>query len=447
MPVKFLMVSAVYSEVPIEVHHPALAFGYVASSLRREFGNKIVFKVIHNNLAENIKQFQPAIIGITSVTKNYNVAKKYAKIAREANIPVIIGGVHVTFLPQTLTRDMTIGVDGEGEATIVELMALYLNSGGFNTAELYGIKGIMFWDNGGLIRTQQRDLIKHLDTIPYPARDLLEVHKQAHMLSSRGCPYHCAFCSTAKYTRNQTRYAGAEYVVEEVEQIYNDYKISHLTIYDDMFAINTDRVVKIQEGLVTRNLIGEFGISVNIRPNFITDELAEILHQMNVGEVGLGVESGSQKTLNYLKSGGLTIEDNARAVRILKKHHIIAYCSFIIGSPDEDIADLMETINFIKDNHISYYAISILVPFPGTQIWDDALLAGMVSEDMDWDRLNFYIKPKSVNLSNHLSIDEMIDIRAKMEIRRKRHLYFTNVCLATRHPFKYGKAILEKIRR
>lgn len=447
MPIKFLMVNAVYNQTPIEVNQPALGFGYVASTLRKEFGDKIVFKVINSNLAENIMAFQPNIIGITSVTKNYNVAKEYARIAKQANIPVIIGGVHITFMPQSFTADMTIGIDCEGEDTIVELMSLFIENGRFETKSLYAVEGIMFWDNGGLVQTNHRKLNKDLDSIPYPARDLLRIGKLAHMMSSRGCPYNCAFCSTARHTRNQVRYASAEYMAGEIEQIYNNYKVLHITIVDDLFAMDTGRVIKTQELLGAKNLIGKFGISVNTRANFITDDLAEILHQMNVEVVGIGVESGCQKTLDYLKSGGLTIEDNANAVRILKRHHIKPYCSFVIGSPDEDMASVMETINFIKDNRIYYYDIFILVPFPGTRIWDYALSVGKVSNDMDWSRLDFYIKSDSVKLSKHLSIKEMTDIRAKMEVRKKRHLYFTNICLTIRHPLKYRKAVMERIKR
>lgn len=446
MTVKLLMVSAIDKTNWIESHHPALGFGYIISSLRKEFEDIFAFKVIDSDLTGNIKEFNPDIVCITSVTKNYNVAKEYARISHKANIPVIIGGVHITFMPQTFTKDMTIGIDGEGEATIVELMKLYLADGEFSKDKLHAIEGIMFWDNGELVKTKQRELIRELDSIPYPVRDLLEIGKQSHMLSSRGCPYNCAFCSTARYTRNQTRYAGAEYVVGEIEEIYNNYKISHLTIYDDMFAINTDRVVRIQELMATKNLIGKFGISVNIRSNFITDELAILLRQMNVEVVALGTESGCQKTLNYLKSGGLTVEDNARAVQILKKHHIIPYCSFVIGSPDEDRADMMETIKFIKDNRIYYYDISILVPFPGTAIWDYALSVGKVSEDMDWRNLDFYMKECSVNLSNHLSLSEMVSIRGKMEERKKRYLYRANLLLAARHPVKYAGKVINYIK-
>ena len=286
-----------------------------------------------------------------------------------------------------------------------------------------------------------------MDDIPYPARDLLEIHKSAHMLSSRGCPYHCAFCSATRQTGNQTRYATAEYVADEIENIYSNYGIEYLTIYDEMFAMDCKRVIKIQELLAAQNLLGRFRIAVNIRSDYITDELAEVLYQMNVDVVALGTESGSQKTLDYLKSGSLTVEDNANAIRILKKHRIRPYCSFIIGSPDETLSDLMETVKFIKDNGVYWFDVSILVPFPGTAVWYYALLAGRVSDDMDFTRLDFYIKPNSVNLSKHLSLEDMVEIRSKLMARKAQYLYRYNLMRAIIHPVTTLKGIKERLRR
>lgn len=447
MPIKFLLVSAVDNQTPIETHHPALGFGYIASSLRREFGGKFTFKVINTNFTQNIRAFEPNIIGITTVTKNYNVAKGYAAIAKQSNIPVIIGGVHASFMPQTLTQNMDLGVIGEGDRTIIDLMDIYLASGKFDKADLCNINGIVFRDDGRLIETKSRELIKPLDDIPYPARDLLKIHKSAHMLSSRGCPYHCAFCSATRQTGNQTRYATAEYVADEIEDIYSNYGIEYLTIYDEMFALDCKRVIKIQELLVAKNLIGKFRFAVNIRSDYITDELAEVLNQMNVDVVALGTESGSQKTLDYLKSGSLKVEDNVNAIRILKKHHIRPYCSFVIGSPDETLSDVMETMKFIKDNGVYWFDVSILVPFPGTAVWDYALSAGKVSGDMDFTRLDFYIKPSSVNLSKHLNLEDLVEVRAKMMVRKARYLYRYNLMRACIHPITTFKAIIERLRR
>ena len=102
MPYRMLLVESAYRYPAIERHHPPLGFGYVASSLRKEFGGKFQFRVINDYLADEIKSFQPDIVGITSVSKNYSVAKEHARVAKQANLPVVIGGVHISFLPQTM---------------------------------------------------------------------------------------------------------------------------------------------------------------------------------------------------------------------------------------------------------------------------------------------------------------------------------------------------------
>ena len=448
MPVKVLLVNAINHKAPIETHHPPLGFGYLAGTLREEFKDQLIFKVINGDIVNNIKAFNPDIVAITAVTKNYAVAKQYAQVAKECNIPTLIGGVHITFLPQTLTDDMDVGIMGEGDLTIVELMSFFLANGRFDKTDLANIKGIVFKDEAGkLIVTDARPFIKNLDTIPYPARDLLKIHKSAHMLSSRGCPYHCRFCSATKVTGNKSRYASADYVVEEMAHIYNTYGIEYLTIYDEQFAMNNKRVIKIQELMAAKNLIGKFKIAVNIRADYVTDELASLLHQMNVDVVALGTESGSQKTLDYLKCGSLKVEDNIRAIEILTKHKLRPYCSFVIGSPDETLADMMETMDFIITNRLHWFDVSILVPFPGTEVWDYALKIGKVSIDMDWNRLDFYMSPNSVNLSKHLTIKEMSKIRAKVMAKKTAYYFLDGLQISMKHPIYTFKSVINKIKR
>lgn len=422
MPLRILFIISVYSFPDTEHHHPPLGLGYIASSLTKEYGDLIECRIINDNLAAEIRSFKPDIVGISTVSKNYLVAKEQATVAKSAGLPVIIGGVHITFLPQTLTDDMDVGIIGEGENTVVEVIASFINHWKFDKTELRSIKGVVFRDNGALVITQPRALIKPLDLIPYPARDLLEVGASAHMLSSRGCPYSCAFCSTSRLTRKQVRYASAEYVANEIEEMYKTYRIEYLTLYDDLFALNSDRVVKIQELLGAKNLIGKFGIAVNLRADTITDELAEVLRQMNVKAVGLGVESGCQKTIDYLKTGGITVEKNINAIRILKKHHIIPYCSFILGSPYENKAEFMQTLKFIKDHKIYHFDICMLTPYPGTPVWDYAERRGLVSDDMDWTRLDFYVTDNPVILSERISRADILELHATaVALKHKRH--------------------------
>lgn len=424
-------------------YHPSLGLGYIASSSLKAFGNAVTFKIANSNIVENIRLFQPDIVGITSMTINYNKAKHYAMTAKVFNLPVIIGGVHISQLPESLTTDMDIAVISEGEETIVDLLSSFMANGYLDTA----IDGIAYHAGGELITNKPRKLIKSLDSISYPARDLTKITNMPCMLTSRGCPYRCIFCSTSKNFRYQVRYASAEYAVGEVEMLYRDYGAIYIEIYDDLFAMDTKRVIEIQRLMAAKNLIGKFGISVNIRSDLITDELAEILYAMNVDVVGLGVESGCQKTIDYLKSGTLTVEDNLNAIRILRNHRITPYCSFIIGSPSESMSDIMQTINFIKDNGLYHFDIGVPMPFPGTPLWDYALSHSLVSNDMDWSKLDYTTTPGHVIISDNLSHRELEGIIIEI-LKRKNGYRALFVRLSTlKHPYRFlGNGIKAGIR-
>jgi len=421
---KVLLINAINTEAPDRLH-PPLGLAYIAASLRRD---NVECRIVDRNVALEIQTYYPDIVGITSVSRNYNIAKGHAAIAKHYNIPVIMGGVHLSFLPETKTDNMDVAVIGEGEDAIRDLVFEFQETGNFPTNAY-----------------ESPELIKPIDSIPFPARDLLDIGKNASMITSRGCPYNCAFCSTSRYTRNQVRYHSAEYVAEEIETIYREYKPEYITIYDDLFATNTKRVIRIQELLAAKNLIGKIEFAAGIRADSITDELAEVLHQLNFKAVALGTETGCQKTLDYLKSGGITVEDNARAVQILKAHHIIPYCLFIIGSPDESIEAMQETIRFIKDNDIRHYDFNVLTPFPGTPVWDYALSRGLVSNDMDWARLDFHIDTEPIILSEHISRQDIEAVLAKMAVSKERDRKMRSVMNLIKHPYRY--AIKSRLRK
>ncbi len=413
---KVLLINAINHQSPDRLH-PPLGLAYLAASLRKD---DIECRITNGGSDSVIRSFKPDIVGITSVSRNYNIAKSHASVAKHYNLPVIMGGVHISALPETMTDDMDIAVIGEGEDAVRELVFEYLQTGCFD-CKTY----------------ESPELIKPLDIIPFPARDLLNISKHASMITSRGCPYNCAFCSTSRHTRNQVRYHSAEYVVAEMETIYREYKPEYITIYDDLFAMDTKRIIDIQQRMAAKNLIGKFGIAINTRANFVTDELAEVLHNMNVKVVALGVESGCQQTLDYLKAGGITVEDNARATRILLKHHIRPYCMFMIGSPYEDMDSVSQTLKFIKKNKIEHYDINVLTPFPGTPVWDYALSRGLVSNDMDWAKLDFNINSEPVILSEKISREEISSVLVKVDKSKKRKRLKRKIKNVIRHPNKY----------
>jgi len=411
--IKIMFVNSIDVSKGIETTLPQLGLGYLSSSLRKKFGDDCIeFKIINHSVEQEIAAFQPDIVGITSVSQNYNRAIEYASMAKQHNLSVIMGGVHISALPSTLTSDMDVGVIGEGEETIVDLIGIYLEDGSFDEAHLSDIKGIVFRKSGKIFLTEKREHIKPLDRIAMPARDLLEIKKTTYIFSSRGCPYNCTFCASCRFW-DSVRLFSAEYVVDEIEVLVRQYNVKTIFFWDDLFVANRKRLRDILELLKERGLLGRVDFTCHVRSNVLDDELALLLKQMNVRGVGMGLESGFETTLQYLKGTNIGIKDHLTAISILKKHKMNFFASFIIGSPQESREDILKTLEFIKRNNVTAFDINVLTPLPGTPIWDYAKERKLVSEEMDWSRLNvnFGDDPENaIILSEKLTREEIYEL-------------------------------------
>ena len=412
---KILFINAIIPYKEVQNRWPNLGFGYLVASLRQHFGKTAIqFNIIDNNVERELDSFRPNLVGITSVSQNYNYAKAYAHMAKQRGIPVIIGGVHISALPQTKTQDMDVAVLGEGEETIVELVEALMDG-----RSLINIKGTAFRDDANVFhQTKPRDLIEPLDEIPFPARDLFKIRAQSNIFSSRGCPYRCVFCSSSRYWQ-KVRFFSAEYVVEEIREMVGRYGVKRINFYDDLMIADLPRLHRIV-GLISRDpKLRGIKFWINARANLITSDVARLLNAMGVVSVGLGLESGNAKTLKFLKGGSVTVNDNYGAIRILHHYGIKATGSFIIGSPYETRAEILDTYNFIKESGIDFADTFLLTPFPGTPIWDYAMTNGIVSEDIDWGRLNVYPEDP-VLVSQVVGRAEMLELYRKFKRQRLR---------------------------
>jgi len=424
---------------------PSLGLGYIAAYLREHIAG-LKIKIISFDIENHIKRFQPELIGITSVSQNFGHAIKIAKICKKHNLPVIVGGQHISALPGTLSEDMDIGIMREGEDTFREIVEIAKS--GWDIKKVRKIKGIAYKQKGKLIQTTQRELIKPLDNLPHPAYDLLEFQKggQFPIFSSRGCPYNCQFCSSTRFW-NSVRFFSAEYVVEEIKMIVKRFRPSLITFQDDLFVADKKRLAKIVQLLRKANIHKKVAFHVSCRANLVTDELIETLQKMNVTNVFLGLESGSEKTLKWLK-GNVTMAMNRKAVKIISRHRINVNATFIIGAPYETKKDIMQTFNFIKNSPINLFQVYGLVPYPGTPVWDFAVKKGVVSIDMDWEQLSqdFEHNPdKKLNLCENLSKKEVYDFYIKFERLRKYKYAKTLVINAIRHPDQILPYIKRKV--
>ena len=436
----------------IENKYMPLGLGYIASYLRKNL-TKIEIKIINSSIEDHIKDFKPDIVGISSVTQNFNKAKEIAKICKSKGLPVVMGGVHISSIPSCLNKDMDIAVLGEGEETFLQLVKLF--HGKWSQEELEKVDGIAYRNGEKLKYTSLRRLIDKLDELPFPARDLLgNKSNEAYVFTSRGCPYKCVFCSSSHFWKKY-RVFSASYVVEDLKDLLSHYPhVRTIKMFDDLFIADRVRLKEVVRLLKQEGLHKRCQFIISSTANLIDDEAIALLKEMNVSEVGMGLESGCETTLRYLKRGVVTVQDNINALKRLKASGIWVTGSFIIGSPNETKNDALKTLHFIKTMPMDKITTYVLIPFPNTPFWNIAIEKGWVStddtNDIDWSIFNTdftVVSDKLPLLSNRMSRPEIKELLSVFRRQENYHAFRWAIKIAIKRPSKLINYLLQRLRR
>jgi len=380
---------------------------YVASYLEKysKYKDEIFVELTSKELLKK----NPDIIGISSVTQFFERALKIAKKIKEHNpqIIVIVGGIHISFMPNTLSEYMDIGVMGEGEQTMLELMNLIHEGQFYNFEKRKKINGLVFRDeNKNLYLTEKRGWIDRLDDIPPPKRELYDGKGlYQSIMTSRGCTFKCGYCSSSKYWQN-IRFHSPERIVEEIEYIIEHYpNEKSLSIIDDLFSTNKPRLKKLVDLIISKNIHKKIGFICNARASVFDEETCELLVKMNASYIMFGFESLSDKILKYLKGSSAKVEDTIKALEISKKYGLKIHGNFIIGSPLETKEDLLKTYWFMRENRKMFIHLDLFsaVPYPNTLLWDRAVEAGIIDKDFsNWSNCTL-----DGTAENYVFINEM----------------------------------------
>lgn len=341
--------------------------------------------LLFSDLKEIIVRSGADVIGVTAKTPTYNDAIHVLEITREVlpEAVTVIGGAHPTVCPdRTIAHDcVDYVVIGEGDETITELINTL--AGGGESGE---VKGIVFKRDGRVVKTPPRPLIKDLDSLPFPAYHLLPIERYTlgpqqlvaaggthtvpymSMMTSRGCPHQCVFCSTYTVFGRRCRLRSPENVFDEIKLLVDRFGVRRIDFMDDTFTIDRQRVVDLCRMILAAGL--DIRWLCQTRVDRVDPDLLALMREAGCDLVLFGLESGSQKVLDSIKKG-VTIQQAEKAIKWTKEAGIAIIGSFMIGNPSETRATIMETVAFACRNDIDSADFNLFTPYPGTKHFED----------------------------------------------------------------------------
>lgn len=334
-------------------------------------------------LCHKIFEYSPDIIGISSMTHEISRAAILASKIKKSidyDLIAIVGGCHVTALPVETIKEFSsfdYGVIGEGELTIVRLVDALKNK-----RCVKEIPGIVFRDeNSEVILNIHNDVLSAdlLNQIPvhtlkhYYGNDLkaLKPKNASHTIfSSRGCPYNCVFCM--QVLGRKVRYRSIDSIIDEIKYVVDNYGAHTINFSDEIFLFNNQRTKDLLNRLIDEGISDKIKWSGQTRANMVTSEIIKLAKKSGCYQLGMGVESGNEQILKKINKK-ITISQIYNAVNIIKKANIELGTYFILGHPGETEKTAKETCDLAIKLNTNTIAIGLMVPYPGTAIYDMAL--------------------------------------------------------------------------
>ncbi len=411
---------------PFEKEHkitPPVGIGYLAAMLEKNraecfFLDAIRDRMKPDRIIELAKKINPDIIGLTVLTPIYKNAKNLVVELKKNGFRVVLGGPHASALPKETLEDT--GADflifGEGELTIVDLCN-YLNlekkaknrlahkkSQRIQKVQLEKIRGLAFKKGGKAVVNPPRELISNIDEIPFPSWHLFPPKKYpfapqgtlaknypiANVLTSRGCPYGCTFCSTNTIWKRIFRARSAKNIVDEIEMLVKDFGIKEIHFIDDNLTMQRQRVIDVCDELNRRNIKISWACPNGVRIDRVDRELLRLMKNSGCYSLTFGIESGNQEILNGINKN-IRLEQVEEVVKMAKEEGIEARGFFIIGLPGDNEKTIRQTIDFSKKLPLDFAGFSILVLMPGAELFNQWVQKNKIDvSKIDWNKFDSY---------------------------------------------------------
>jgi len=382
---------------------PPLGLCYLAAMVRKA-GHSVQIMdapALNMDLSQTVREVgnaQAALIGITATTASIIRASELARGLRASGLrsPILIGGAHVSALPEQTLREFPefdLGAINEGEYSLVEVIEAFKSGSSY-----HDISGIVFRDRDEIIVTPARPLIENLDELPFPAWDLIpdlaKYYKPAphsyyqlpssSLMTSRGCNGTCTFCARP-FMGERYRSNSPDYTLAMVDHLVRRYGIRDIMFYDDNFLLDRGRVLQICDALQSRDY--RISWSCLARTDLTPKDFYETIHRAGCWQIAYGIESGDQEILNNLKKH-VKIDRVAQMIQQANKAGITTRGYFMIGCPGETPATIEKTIDFMRDSNLKEFHVTFCTPMPGAELFDTWQKWGAF--DCDWRKLGFW---------------------------------------------------------
>ncbi len=395
-----------------------LGLAYIGAVMKKEgiYAEALDANVLELSVEETSRRIAKSSCNIIFFTSTSSTITTIYKICRniksDGDKTVIVGGPHATFTAeQTLKecRDIDIIARGEGEFTSLELAK-------GNCKGLDKIDGITYRKNGRIVHNKDRKRIENLDELPFPARELFPTRlyrpgaifntwrKNSEcetIITARGCPNRCKYCSSVHFWGTQVKFRSAMNIIKEIEFLQKKYNTRQIAIIDDTFTAHIPRLEEFCRLIKERKIRIEWWCWSRIN---IPKRILRLMKGAGCYGLNFGIESGNEDILKRINKN-ITKEDTLEVISEAKRLGFLVNTSFMIGLPGDTKETVMQTIRWaIKLNpHIAFFCIT--TPFPGTELYSEALEKGWMEEVKNWDDIGLHMKTKYHN--ENLSSEEI----------------------------------------
>jgi magnesium-protoporphyrin IX monomethyl ester (oxidative) cyclase len=393
--------------------------------------DKFYYGASADEIAEVIRSYSPDIVAISChYAYSSNHAYEVAGIAKQTSkdIVTVMGGLFVsTYLTRPLRecRDLDYVIVGEADTTFAALVELL---SGQDLKNRDHIQGLAWRENGSIKYNDKTTYVDDLDSLPFPARDLVDINKYMEggtsyrlyglgfkpalsLLTSRSCPNRCSFCNMRLVHGGRWRSRSAEHVLAELEEMVKKYGAEHIFIIDDNFTLNIDRVKTICEKIIEKGLQFRWNTPNGISVRGMDLDLAKLMKRAGCANVCIAIESGSEYIRNEVMKKRITNNKIINAVECFKQADIPVVGYILLGMPGENAKHFQQTVDLVKRLPLTSIVVSFAVPFPGTDLHHQLVRQGILDPEkmVGFDNLNIvsyetddFTREELVNRKNQL---------------------------------------------